>query len=197
MHVTDRRAVRTAARVLVLPTALAALAVPAPPAAAHTGLDTSSPGANATLAGLPPRVTLTFSDSMTERYAKVAVTGPDGTSAAAGEPQVSGKTVTLALAPARSAGRYTVGYRVVSADGHPVSGAYSFTVKAADTSGPSPRVTESDRAAAPRAAERSAPDRAGGESGGSGVPVLAAMGVLVLALVGAFVARRKRARHDQ
>jgi methionine-rich copper-binding protein CopC len=122
MYVTDRRAVRTAARALVLPIALAALAVAAPRAAAHTELDRSSPGANGELAGLPPRVTLTFSDAMTEEYAKVAVTSPDGKSAASGEPRVSGKTVTLALAPTSRAGRYMVGYRVVSADGHPVSG---------------------------------------------------------------------------
>ena len=64
----------------------------------------------------------TFSDAMTEEYAKVAVTSPDGKSAASGEPRVSGKTVTLALAPTSRAGRYMVGYRVVSADGHPVSG---------------------------------------------------------------------------
>lgn len=196
MYVTDRRAVRTAARVLVLPTALAALAVPAPRAAAHTGLDTSSPGANATLAGLPPRVTLTFSDTMTEKYAKVAVTGPDGTPSATGDPQVSGKSVTLALGPASSTGRYTVGYRVVSADGHPVAGSFSFTVKAAGTPSPSPRVTESDGSAAPRSAEEAAPTRTGEESSGSGVAVLAAIGVLALAVVGAFVARRKRARHD-
>ncbi|MPY59988.1 copper resistance CopC family protein [Streptomyces spongiae] len=197
MYVTDRRAVRTAARVLVLPATLAALAVSVPRAAAHTELDASSPGANTTLAGLPPSVTLTFSDTMAEKYAKVAVTGPDGTSAATGEPQVAGKAVTLALDPAASPGRYTVGYRVVSADGHPVSGAYSFTVKAAGSPSPAPRATESDSAAAPapRTAEQAAPDGTGGEPDGSSVPVLAAVGVLALAVVGTVVAWRKRARH--
>ncbi|MEU9289457.1 copper resistance CopC family protein [Streptomyces sp. NPDC048275] len=139
MYVTDRRAVRTTARALVVPAALAALAVATPQAAAHTELDISSPGANAKLAGLPPRVTLTFSDAMTQKYAKFAVTAPDGKSAASGEPRVSGKTVTLALEPTSRAGQYTVGYRVVSADGHPVSGSYTFTVAETNSPSPSPR----------------------------------------------------------
>jgi hypothetical protein len=76
---------------------------------------------------------------MTQTYAKVAVTSPDGKSAPSGEPQVSGKTVTLTLEPASPAGQYTVGYHVVSADGHPVSGSYTFTVAEADSPIPSPR----------------------------------------------------------
>ncbi|MEU0720507.1 copper resistance CopC family protein [Streptomyces lavendulocolor] len=194
MYVTDRRAVRTAARALVVPAALAALAVAAPRAAAHTELDISSPGANAELAGLPPRVTLTFSDPMTQKYAKVAVTTSDGKSAADGEPQVSGKQVTLALDPASPAGRYTVGYRVVSADGHPVSGSYTFTVAATNPS-PSPRAEQSTGAAAPRAAQKPTPDNPDEESSGATVPVLAGAGALAVAAVGTYAVRRRRAGH--
>ncbi|ALV33516.1 hypothetical protein AS200_16825 [Streptomyces sp. CdTB01] len=195
MHVTDRRAVRTTARILVLPAALAALAVAAPQAAAHTELDISSPGANATLAGLPPRVTLTFSDAMTQKYAKVAVTGPDGMSAATGEPQVSGTEVGLALDATSPPGRYTVGYRVVSADGHPISGSYTFTVSEAGSPSPSPRAEESAGAVAPRAARESGPDKADTGSSGASVPVLVGAGVLAVAAVGAYAARRRRAGH--
>ncbi|WP_405613393.1 copper resistance protein CopC [Streptomyces sp. NBC_00076] len=195
MYVTDRRAVRTAARALVVPAVLAALAVAAPQAAAHTELDISSPGAKAQLSGLPPRVTLTFSDAMTQKYAKVAVTSPDGTSAASGLPQVSGKTVTLALAPTSRAGQYTVGYRVVSADGHPVSGSYTFTVAATNNPSPSPRAEESTGASAPRAAQESAPDKTDGESSGATVPVLAGAGALAVAAAGAYAVRRRRAGH--
>ncbi|MFG2135153.1 hypothetical protein ACGFNV_46550 [Streptomyces sp. NPDC048751] len=48
-----RRAARAAARGLAVPAAVAVLTVFAPQAAAHTELDTSSPGTNATLAELP------------------------------------------------------------------------------------------------------------------------------------------------
>ncbi|MFF4522791.1 copper resistance CopC family protein [Streptomyces bluensis] len=208
MYVTDRRAVRTAARVLVVPAALAALAAAAPRAAAHTDLDTARPAADATLAELPSHITLTFSDPMTEKYAKVAVTAPDGKSAATEEPAVSGNEVTLALDPTSPAGRYTVGYRVVSADGHPVSGSYSFTVEAAAGSpAPSARGTGSEGAAVPRAAEKTAEETAekpaeetaadgvDGEPFGGTVPVLVAVGAPAAAAAGAYAVRRRRARH--
>ncbi|WP_405620412.1 copper resistance protein CopC [Streptomyces sp. NBC_00076] len=195
MHVTERRAVRTTARTLVLPAALAALAVAAPQAAAHTELDTRSPGANSTLAGLPPSVTLTFSDAMAQKYAKVAVTGPDGKSAATGEPQASGKEVGLALDATSRPGRYTVGYRVVSADGHPVSGSYTFTLADPGRPGPSPRDSESAAAVTPRAGQTSEPDTGDAGSSGASAPVLVGAGVLAVAAVGAYAARRRRAGH--
>ncbi len=192
MNVTDRRAARAAARVLVAPAALALLAAAAPQAAAHTELDTSSPAKATTLAGLPPHVTLTFSDAMTQKYAKVAVTGPDGKSAATGDPEIEGKTVTLPLDAASPAGRYTVGYRVVSADGHPVSGSYTFTVKETNSISPSPSTAD---APSPRAARQAEPVEAGGESSGTGVTAIVGGGVLVLIVagVGAYLVRRRRA----
>ncbi|MGI5194302.1 copper resistance CopC family protein [Streptomyces sp. CA-288835] len=191
MNVTDRRAVRTAARTLVAPAALAVLAITVPQAAAHTELDTASPGAGATLAGLPPRVTLSFSDAMAQKYSKLAVTGPDGAPAAEGGPQVEGRTVSIPLDTSSPAGRYTVGYRVVSADGHPVSGSYTFTVKEADSPSPSPRAAES----ADVPARQPESEQAGGESSDAGGTMLLAAGVLAVAVAaaGRFVSRRRRA----
>ncbi|MFE9648340.1 copper resistance protein CopC [Streptomyces sp. NPDC006365] len=191
MNVTDRRAVRTAARTLVAPAALAVLATTVPQAAAHTELDTTSPAVRAALAGLPPRVTLSFSDAMTQKYSKVAVTGPDGASAAAGDPQVEGKTVSLPLDTGSPAGRYTVGYRVVSADGHPVSGSYTFTIKETGSPSPSPRAARSADAT-PRQPESG---QAGGGSWDAGGTMLIGAGVLAVAVAaaGGFVARRRRA----
>ncbi|MGW4729743.1 copper resistance CopC family protein [Streptomyces shenzhenensis] len=191
MHVLQRRAARSAARVLVVPAALAALAVAAPQAAAHTELDTAGPAADAVLAGPPPRVTLTFSDPMDGKYAKVAVTGPDGTSAADGRPEVDGRTVTLGLKSGAASGRYTVGYRVVSADGHPVSGSYAFTLQEAVGSSSPP--AEEPATASPTPAA----DQANDGSGGPGGPALAAGAALVAAGVAAsvFAVRRRKARH--
>ncbi|QOV33418.1 copper resistance protein CopC [Streptomyces ferrugineus] len=193
MPVIDRRAAHTAARVLVVPAALTALAVAVPQAAAHTGLESSSPGANAALAGLPPRLTLAFSDPMTQKYAKVAVTGPDGASVADGAPQADGETVTLALTSGSAAGRYTVGYRVVSQDGHPVSGSYTFTVKATATS---PAAPAKEAAASPEAPALKAQE-ADDKSSGSGTPVLAAAGALAVAgVIGGVLVRRRRQARD-
>ncbi|MFE7973107.1 copper resistance protein CopC [Streptomyces shenzhenensis] len=193
MNAFPRRAARIAARSLAVPAAaVTVLAVAAPQATAHTELDTASPGASAALAGLPPRVTLTFSDAMTQKYAKVAVTGPDGDAAAAGGVEVRGRTVTLPLDAGSPAGRYTVGYRVVSADGHPVSGSYTFTVRATESPAsppPPPGAVESDEARATAATD------AAEESSGANTSAVVGGGtlVLVLAAVGAYAARRRRA----
>ncbi|MFJ6659638.1 copper resistance protein CopC [Streptomyces sp. NPDC091377] len=199
MPAADRRAARTAARVLVVPAAaLAALTATVPQAAAHTGLRTTTPTADTTLPAPPPEVRLTFSDPMSEKYAQVAVTAADGSSAAEGEPRVSGSTVTLTLAAGTPAGRYTVGYRVVSADGHPVEGSYAFTVRGTGTpASPSARATR-DQRAEPEAEETAADSSA---SGDSALPLVAGAAAVV-AVVGAggmtYVLRRRQRRsgHD-
>ncbi len=196
MHVAPRRAARSAARTLVVPAALTVLAATAPQAAAHTDLESSSPGANATLAGLPPRVTLTFSDPMTEKYAKVAVTTADGTSAAQGEPQVSGQQVTLALNSTAPSGRYTVGYRVVSADGHPVSGSYTFTVKGRTAAARSASPQVPAPAPAPESPKAAAANESDGGGSGATVLLVGGTGALVVAVGAAsvFATRRRRSR---
>ncbi|MFB6901076.1 copper resistance CopC family protein [Streptomyces hydrogenans] len=134
MRIRHSRAARTAVRSLLLPLAVGGLlAVSAPPAAAHTELNGSDPANDAVLDAVPRTVTLTFSDPMSQAYAQLAVTGPDSAALGDGAPAVAGREVTLSLKEARTAGRYTVGYRVVSADGHPVSGTSAFTVRPAHT----------------------------------------------------------------
>lgn len=204
MPVTNRRAARTAVRAFVVPMATAGwLTVAVPQAAAHTELASSSPSDGATLDRLPERVTLTFSDEMTREYARIAVTVPDGSSTrtsgssvTTGEPRVEGKSVTLALEPSSPGGRYTVGYRVVSADGHPVSGSYTFIVKTASgasASAASPTRPADTSASSPATA--AVPDEASGSSSGVGSAVPAGAGALIVVGAGAYVACRKRAGH--
>ncbi|MFE2044145.1 copper resistance protein CopC [Streptomyces sp. NPDC059477] len=209
MPITDRRAVRTAARVLAVrvlavrvlavPAAtLAALATAAPPAMAHTELVTRTPPADATLTALPPDITLTFSDTMTERYAQLAVTGADGTPVGEGEPRVTGKTVRLDLpgGGGAPAGRYTVGYRVVSADGHPVAGSYAFEVReAGKPDAPEPPPLTPTPPALARTAEPPDADT------GAGAGLLAGAVAASLAVIGGAVAyaiavRRRRRSTD-
>ncbi|MCZ0983306.1 copper resistance protein CopC [Streptomyces diastatochromogenes] len=137
MRISHPRPARTAARTLLVPAAVTGLlALSSPQAAAHTGLDGSNPANGAVLDVLPRTVTLTFSDPMTQKYAQLAVTGPDGAALGDGLPAVAGRQVTLKLKEAKAGGRYTMGYRVVSADGHPVSGTSVFTVRPAATTAP-------------------------------------------------------------
>ncbi|MGV8875767.1 MAG: copper resistance CopC family protein, partial [Rhodococcus sp. (in: high G+C Gram-positive bacteria)] len=52
--------------------------------------------------------------------------GSDQSQWAASEPVVDGSTVTVDLDGLGDAGEYTIGYRVVSADGHPITGSIPF-----------------------------------------------------------------------
>ena len=96
------------------------------PAAAHTGLQASSPADGATVATPPELVRLRFNAAPAASPLDVAVT-LEGVVVASGPARTEGSTVVLPVTPA-GPGTYTVAYRVVSADGHPVQGAVRFTV---------------------------------------------------------------------
>src|SRR5690606_39662140 len=61
-----------------------------------------------------------------------------------GEPDVLGTTVTQPLRESGPSGTYTLAYRVVSADGHSISGELTFDV----TSGPAPAAPDAGDAGA-------------------------------------------------
>ncbi|HEX5594848.1 MAG TPA: copper resistance protein CopC [Micromonosporaceae bacterium] len=107
--------------------ALALLVAPARPAHAHALLVNSSPGSNAVLPDPPAEVVLTFSESVREVPDKVRVIGPDGKRVDRGRPKFDGAVVTIPV-DSGPRGTYLVSYRVVSADSHPVSGGYTYSV---------------------------------------------------------------------
>ncbi len=107
---------------------LSVLLAPATPASAHAVLQTTDPPTNAVLPEAPPRVTLTFSESVQLVPGRTQVLGPDGRRVDEGEPTVAGNTVTIALRPAAAQGTYLVSFRVISADSHPVAGGLTYSV---------------------------------------------------------------------
>lgn len=112
---------------------LAVLIFPATPASAHATLVSSSPPANALLSSLPDQVVLSFSETVRPVTGKVRVITPDSKLANGGDVIVSGHDVKIPLKTGTPNGTYLVSYRVISADSHPVSGAYTFSVGAPST----------------------------------------------------------------
>jgi len=106
-----------------------ALALVATPASAHDELIGSTPAADAQIDALPAELQLTFSGVLMDEpgATQVVVTDAAGTALAAGDPVLDGTRLTQPLAGSAS-GTVTVLWRVVSSDGHPVSGELSFTV---------------------------------------------------------------------
>jgi methionine-rich copper-binding protein CopC len=119
---------RPTAAVLTLLVVGALSVVAAPLASAHDSIVSSVPADKAALTTAPTVVTLTFTDEVNPLGTAVIVTDATGARVDSGTPSIDGIAVTQALDPLTASGRYTVAYRVVSADGHPITGKLSFTV---------------------------------------------------------------------
>ncbi|CAM5434388.1 hypothetical protein SVIOM342S_09235 [Streptomyces violaceorubidus] len=101
------------------------------PASAHAALGSTDPGDGAVLQRPPGHVTLTFSESVGLRDDSFRVLDPGGhrvRTGAAGHADGRADTARAALPGELGEGTYTVAWRVVSADSHPVSGAFTFSV---------------------------------------------------------------------
>lgn len=108
--------------------ALLVVLVPAGPAQAHDRLTDSDPAQGATLDSAPEEVTLTYSAAVQDVGGSVEVMDADGTAVGVGSPKAEGSTVTTAIEDDLAAGDYEVRWRVVSSDGHAISGVIDFTV---------------------------------------------------------------------
>lgn len=116
----------------------------ASPAAAHDELVSVAPADGSTVEAAPASVDLVFAEPAIALGTEVQVLGPDGTNLSAGAPALLDATVSQPLAAVRPAGVYTVQWRVTSADGHPISGEFTFTTTAAAgaPAAPEPSPTE-------------------------------------------------------
>lgn len=190
----------------------------AAPAAAHTELRGSDPAPRAVVPADTAEVTLSFSGPVRAGLSTVVVTGPDGADHARGRVRARGSDAVQAVDGPLPPGAWTVAYRVVAEDGHPLTGTSSFTVRpaavvpgVAGTLPPAPPVPARPSAAGPSAAGSrgpglppgadstalpvTAPDRAttpSGDGSSAGGPIaLAGTGLLVVGLTVAAAVRRR------
>ena len=146
------------------------------------------------------QVVLTFSGDVLPELTAVVVTGPGGPERSLPRPVVRGGAVVQPLPAPLDLGSWTVAYRVVAADGHPLTGAVPFRVAAAppaSSGGPAPgpaltaeptRDTEPTPATEPTpyAVSRAAP-------AGTRTPLLPAAGLAAGGgLLGLLLLRRRR-----
>ncbi|MER7808026.1 copper resistance protein CopC [Streptomyces sp900116325] len=105
------------------------------PASAHAALTGSDPQDGAVVATAPKEVTLTFSEQVAMGDGSVRVLDPSGKRADTGaEPRDLHTASTVKYGVPLHAGlpdgTYTVAWQAVSADSHPVSGAFTFSIGA-------------------------------------------------------------------
>lgn len=106
-----------------------ALLAGAGPASAHAALTGSDPAQGVVVDKAPTQVTLTFSETVSMNDDSLHVLDPKGAEVDEGKPSnVSGTSYAVQLHSGLPDGTYTVTYQVVSADSHPVAGAYTFSI---------------------------------------------------------------------
>lgn len=196
-----RRTIRITVWVAVLGLLLGVLSsiIGAVSADAHAALKSVTPGDGATVSTVPTTVTLAFNEPIGTTFATVTVTGPSG-DVGNGRPKIVGTTVTEELDADLPNGAYTVAFRVVSEDGHPVSDTTTFTIKAAPSSPTSaPTMTTGDATTSPSpsstsSAESPAAATASDDNDGQSMHLGLAVGVGALAVAAgtALVAASRR-----
>ena len=116
------------AGVAVSAAALVALVAGAGPAAAHASLESTSPGAGQVLVAPPGQVELTFSEPVEVSLGAVRVYDSNAERVEEGEVRHDGGDSVVQPLGDLANGSYVVTWRVVSADGHPIHGAFTFQV---------------------------------------------------------------------
>ncbi|AVH61313.1 hypothetical protein C4B68_20405 [Streptomyces dengpaensis] len=108
-----------------------ALLAGAAPASAHAALTGSDPKQGSVVDKAPAQVSLTFSEKVAISDDSLRVLDPKGKRVDTGEAtNPSGTTYAVKLHSGLPDGTFTVTYQVVSADSHPVSGAFTFSIGA-------------------------------------------------------------------
>ena len=109
---------------------VAALAIPSL-AAAHAGLVRSDPASDQVVQTAPRTVTLTFSESVETALGAIRVFDASARRVDGGDTtRAGGNAVSTRIDQTLARGSYTVSWRVASADGHPIDGAFVFHVGA-------------------------------------------------------------------
>lgn len=180
------------------------VALPAP-AQAHDTLLESDPADGDTLETSPEDITLTFSADILDVSPLVRISDESGEQVAEITPSIEGPVATATLPEQLPAGTYSVQWRVVSSDGHPIEDTFTLTVEQgpesaapSDEGGAQDEGTQADGAQGEGAedgageeapAEESsaaAEEPADAEEGGSAMTVLIV--VVAVVVVGAVVA---------
>jgi copper resistance protein C len=114
-----------------------------PSANGHSALESSIPSIDQVLEGFPSEMSLTFNEELIsiegESVNTLTLQGTDGANYGLLTPAVVGAVLSAkASSEEYPAGDYLLKYRVVSADGHPISGEISFSTQTLTTIGSAP-----------------------------------------------------------
>ncbi|GAA1367219.1 copper resistance protein CopC [Arthrobacter rhombi] len=157
----------------VLAAVLLALLVPIGAASAHDTLVSTDPASGSTVQKMPQKIGLTYDNIPIALGSEIRIIDAEGTNWAQGQAKVTNRVVNQGVQPGTPAGTYTVQWRVVSSDGHPIQGNFTFTTRTGAAPG---AATPSTEGSAPAQHQQDAPGLP---------PWIIPVGVAVLILIGA------------
>lgn len=127
MSLTTRFGVAVGALIVAVVATTTLLTV-AVPANAHDQIASASPAEGESLETAPTEVRIEYTDTLLPQSYVLNVTDADGVDVTDGEVSLNGRVMTRALQSDLPIGQYTVVWRVVSADGHPIFDKYQFAI---------------------------------------------------------------------
>ncbi|MEY3935294.1 MAG: hypothetical protein RI901_724 [Actinomycetota bacterium] len=108
-----------------------ALALAVPTAVSHTSFVSSNPAAGSVVMQWPDQISIEFDEDLIsigeEKANFIVVNNSVGDQVSNDDENIDSNIVTVSLSPNQVEGPVLVFYRVVSADGHPVEGEFTFT----------------------------------------------------------------------
>ncbi|MBL6632507.1 MAG: copper resistance protein CopC [Candidatus Nanopelagicales bacterium] len=129
----------------------------APTGSAHADLQVSTPGGGESLEVAPEEIRLTFSEELFEELVEISILDAAGdlySTIKVEQTPPPGTDVIFPWPPQAPPGEYSIAYRVVSADGHPVTGTVSFSYAA---TAPEPSALEPSSSDSTPSAQSSTP----------------------------------------
>ncbi len=194
---------------------LCAQVVASAPADAHARLEKTSPADGASLTAAPPEIMLRFNEAVNGDLSEVTVKS-GSTDVADGSVEVEGDSLYQPLKSDMPEGDYTVTYKVVSADGHPVSGTFEFSyappeggeedtgassTSTGDSSPSSSSSSSSKQGAEPSGTSSTSDSAAPASERDSGVPGwiwgVGALGVILIIAAIALITRGRRSTSEE
>ena len=119
---------------------------------AHARLERTDPPGNSRLTRVPRELRLTFTEAPEVAVSSIALIGADSQAVALGEIRASAESSRVLVAPVLGPmreGPYLVRWRTATADGHPLSGTFTFFIERGAEGLMTPSTSDSPRQATP------------------------------------------------
>ncbi|NJC24438.1 hypothetical protein BJ994_003514 [Arthrobacter pigmenti] len=160
-------------------------------ASAHDELASSNPEPGATLETVPEAIELTFTNVPATIGSEVQVLDESGENWAEGDVSITDTVATQAIGAGAPAGTYTVNWRVVSSDSHPIEGTFEFTASGGGTASETPNASAGTAGPIETGEPEAIDEEPAADSGVSWGVILMVAVLIALAVVLALGARRR------